>query len=95
MQIEYIKKIIFKFYKIINILTSWKSGNVNVQNNGSLLINCRIISKNGEHNRLIFEPGSIFKNCKFEFRGGITQFSLVGIAVLIVPHFISKIQIIK
>lgn len=65
-----IKTLAFRFYKAFNILpfNNTTKGNVSVENQGSLLLNCEILS-NGTNNKLFFARGGVFRNCKFSLLG--------------------------
>lgn len=63
-------KCLKKHYSLINNLPfiNKKRGRVIIDNDGAVLIGCKIIS-DGSNNNLKLKKGSVFKNCEFVFYG--------------------------
>jgi acetyltransferase-like isoleucine patch superfamily enzyme len=64
------KDLLVKLYKIINFLpfNNKKHGKVNIYNEGSILIKCKIYG-NGTRNILKLRRGGVYRHCEFIFLG--------------------------
>ena len=64
------KEIAFALYSIINSFpfNNKVKGNLQIENKGSILINCKVIGY-GKENRIVFQTGGVFRNCEFIIHG--------------------------
>ena len=63
------RKIINKYYKLINVFCHNKrKGKIKINNKGAILKNCTFIST-GRNNAVCFDTNCFFKNCKFLLYG--------------------------